>query len=231
MRRGILDNLYLAMFAPVFVLVAYVIYLVFMVVSNEAVMGAVQRIFYFHVGSAVSCYVSVVVLFISSLIYLNRRKEKADCLIESASEVGFVLCTIVLLTGMIWAKAAWNTYFNWEPRLVSFLILWLLLLALNLLRAFSEPSKVADHCAVLGILCAVTVPLVVFSVRMLPQLAQLHPQVVSKGGMQDTYFKETFFASVAALTFLQFFLVWVRYKIACFERTLIRVRNDDGIDA
>ena len=189
-----------------------------MVVPNERVMGPVQRIFYFHVGSAVACYVSVGIVLVASLFYLATRNFKADVISQAAGEVGFLFCTIVMITGMIWGHAAWNTWFRWEPRLITFLLLWLIFLAFNLLRTFGNQSRIPNHCAVLGIVGAITVPLVVLSIKLLPELAQLHPQVVDRGGLKDDSYVHTMFLSMGALVMLQGVLIWLRTRIGFLER-------------
>lgn len=202
----------------VVLLVAYALYLVFLIVPNERIMGPVQRIFYFHVASAMACYCAFGVVLVSSLGYLATRSKKADLLSEAAGEVGFVFCTIVLLTGMIWGHSAWNTWFRWEPRLVSFLLLWIIFLSFNALRMFGDIARTPMHSAVLGILGAVTVPLVVFSINFLPQSAQLHPQVVGNvGGLAHPSFKQTLAVATFALIGLQGYLIWIRYRIGLLE--------------
>lgn len=189
-------------------------YLVFMLVPNERSMGPVQRIFYFHVGSALACYVAFGIVFISALAYLGTRQWKFDALAAAASEVGLTFCTIVLLTGMIWAKSSWNTYFRWEPRLVTFLILWLIFLATVLLRAFGSGHKTAVNAAILGILGALNIPLVVFAIKFLPQSAQLHPQVREV----NTTMQWTLVLAAISLILLQGLLVWIAFKLECAKR-------------
>jgi len=200
------------------VLIFYALYLVFLVVPNERVMGPVQRIFYFHVGSAVSTYIACAAVLIGGLGYLATRRAEYDVLLEAGGELGFVFCLIVMASGMIWGHAAWNTWFNWEPRLVSFLILTLIFFSFNALRVFGDPKKIAQHCAVLGILGAVTVPLVVFSIQLLPQFAQLHPQVVGNRGLKDPSFETALFLTMGALVLFTIELIWLRFKIGVIER-------------
>jgi heme exporter protein C len=209
--------LYIAI-ALTFLLVAVAQYYVFMVVPNEQVMGAVQRVFYFHVGSALACYAAFAVVFVASLMYLATRSERADLLSVAAGEVGFVLCTIVLVTGMIWGHSAWNTWFRWEePRLVTFLVLWLIFLSFTVLRNFGDPTKTAVHGSILGILGAISVPIVYVSIKFLPQSARLHPEVIERGGLKDPSYWQAFGLSVVALFVLCALLVWVRYWIGSLE--------------
>lgn len=208
-------------------LVAAAQYLVFMVVPDEQVMGAVQRVFYFHVGSALACYAAFGLVFVASVTYLATRKERADILSVAAGEVGFVLCTIVLVTGMIWGHSAWNTWFRWEePRLVTFLVLWLIFLSFTILRNFGDPAKTAIHGSVLGILGALSVPIVYISIKFLPQSARLHPEVIERGGLKDPSYWWAFGASVFALMALGALLIWLRYRIGVTER---RIALEDSL--
>ncbi len=204
--------------ALVFMLVSCAQYYVFMLVPNEQVMGAVQRVFYFHVASALACYASIAVVFVASVTFLATRKEGADLLALSAGEVGFVLCTIVLATGMIWGHSAWNTWFRWEePRLVTFVVLWLIFLSFTVLRNFGDSAKTAVHGSVLGILGAITVPIVYVSIRFLPQSARLHPEVIERGGLKEPTYWQAFGLSVVALLGLCALLIWLRYRLGGLE--------------
>lgn len=195
-------------------------YLAFVYAPNERVMGPVQRIFYFHVGSAIACYLATGVLFVASLLYLAHRSTTADLVGEAAGEVGFVFCTIVMATGMIWGNAAWNTPFRWEPRLVTFLLLWLIFLAFILLRIFGDPRRVAQHSAVLGILGAITVPIVWYSVKLLPAFEQLHPQVIERRGVENDQMKLALYWSMGTLSLLGAYLIWIRTCVGLVERRL-----------
>lgn len=215
-----LEKFQSAIISAVSLSVLYALYLVFMVVPNERVMGPIQRIFYFHVGSAVACYCAAGIVLLGSLMYLATRNIKHDYLSHAAAEVGLLFCTITLISGMIWGKSAWNTWFDWrEPRLVTFLLLWIIFFSLNLFRTLGDPDRMARQASALGILSALTVPLVVFSVKLLPQSAQLHPQVVENSGLKHPTYWTAFFLSMAALTALQFLLIWLRWRIAALERT------------
>jgi heme exporter protein C len=199
-------------------LVALANYYVFMVVPDELVMGAVQRVFYFHVASALACYAAFAVVFVASLTFLATRKVRADLLAVAAGEVGFVLCSVVLVTGMIWGHSAWNTWFRWEePRLVTFLVLWLIFLSFTVLRNFGDQAKTAVHGSILGLLGALSVPIVYVSIKFLPQSARLHPEVIERGGLKDPSYWQAFGVSVAALMALCATLIWLRYRIGRVE--------------
>jgi heme exporter protein C len=203
---------------------------IFMIVPTEQVMGAVQRVFYFHVASALACYAAFGVVFVGSVAYLVTRIEKADILSAAAGEVGFVLCTIVLITGMIWGHSAWNTWFRWEePRLVTFLVLWLIFLSFTVLRNFGDPTKTAVHGSILGILGALSVPLVYVSIKFLPQSARLHPEVIERGGLKDPTYWQAFGISVVALLSLCALLVWLRYRVGILEKHARLIQTQEEI--
>lgn len=193
-------------------------YFVFMIVPNEQIMGAVQRVFYFHVATAFACYAAFFVVFVASVSYLTSRNKNHDIISVAAGEVGFVFCTIVLVTGMIWGHCAWNTWFRWEePRLVTFLVLWLIFLSFTVLRNFGDPAKTAVHGSILGIIGAASVPLVYASIKLLPQSARLHPEVIERGGLKDPSYWQAFGISVIGMLLLCALLVWVRYRIGVAE--------------
>ena len=214
-------SLHLPSVVTTFLLVGVAQYFIFMVVPNEQVMGAVQRVFYFHVAAALACYAAFAVVFVASLLYLTNRKRESDLLSVAAGEVGFVLCTIVLVTGMIWGRSAWNTWFRWEePRLVTFLVLWLIFLSFTVLRNFGDPTKTAVHGSILGILGAASVPLVYLSIKLLPQSARLHPEVIERGGLRDPSYMQAFLISVVGMLSLCAILVWIRYRVGRAEDML-----------
>jgi heme exporter protein C len=200
------------------IIVAAANYLIFMVVPNERVMGAIQRIFYFHVPSAVGCYLAVAVLLIAALAYLAVRNDAFDAVGEAAGEVGFLFCTITLASGMIWAHVAWNTWFRFEPRLASFLLLWLLFLGYMLLRRFGDRERMGAHAAVLAVLMAVSVPVVVYSINLLPASAQLHPKIIAERGLQHPAYVWALCVSMLGVAALVTALIALRARIGMEER-------------
>ena len=213
MNNRWLSAIYIPLAVVTLLAISVTMYYVFMVVPNERVMGAVQRIFYFHVGSALSCYLAFAVVFFASLLYLGTRSNLADIIAESSAEVGFMLATLVLASGMIWGHSAWNTWFRWEPRLISFLLLWLIFGGYNVLRVYGDKSRIRAHAAVVGIVGSITVPIVIYSIKLLPQVAQLHPQVVDKGGLKHPSFKYALLMATVSLALLTIQLIVLRVRI------------------
>ena len=133
------------------------------VAPDEKTMHAIQRIFYFHVPSAICSFVAFFIVFIANFAYLGTRQAKWDWLGVAGAEVGVVCSTIVLITGPIWAHPVWGIWWTWDARLTSTFVMWLLYTAYLLLRGFlDDPQRKAMFSAVFGIFAFLDVPLVVF---------------------------------------------------------------------
>jgi len=206
--------------------VFYAIYQVFLVVPNERVMGAVQRIFYFHVAAAMSCYAMIGVLLTGSIVYLATKRVFWDQVAEAGGAVAVMFCTIVLFSGMIWGHSAWNTWWRWEPRLVSFLVLWLILLGYVLLRVIlREDERLGAFSAVLGIIAAVNVPIVIFSIRLLAPQEQLHPEVVAQQGLKDPRFVWALLTANLGIFMMSIMLLLQRLRLAVLESRLVEIER------
>src|SRR5215471_1885591 len=147
------------LFAMVVVaLLGYGMYQALVVAPTEETMADAQRIFYVHVPAAIAAYTLFTINFIASLIFLFKRKQAADAWAKVSAEVGLVFATVVLITGPIWARYAWGTWWTWEPRLTTFLILWLLYVSYMILRRASEGGSASTLAAALPVFAFVHVP-------------------------------------------------------------------------
>ncbi len=141
------------------------------VAPTEETMGEIQRIFYYHVPSAWLTFLFFFISFIASIVYLlSKRKHPlralgADALALASAEVGVVFCTVVLITGPIWARPVWGIWWTWDERLTSTLVLWLIYCSYLLLRRFAAGPQMQTLAAVLAIFGYVDVPIVYFSTR------------------------------------------------------------------
>ncbi len=150
---------------------------------TEFMMGDVQRIFYFHVPSAWIAFIAYFLVFCCSIAYLATRKTAWDRKALAAAEVGTLFCTIVLLTGPLWAKPVWGIWWTWDARLTSTFVLWLIYLSYLLLRsALKDSPKTALLSAVVGILGFLDVPVVYFAIRL---WRTQHPKPVIFGGAKS----------------------------------------------
>jgi len=206
------------------ILIPLSLYMIFMIVPSERVMGAVQRLFYYHVASAISCYVAFSIVFLASIGYLVSLNRLWAVINGAAGEVGFIFCTTPLATGMIWGKAAWNTWFRWEPRLVTCLLLWLIWFSFIILRSFGEKQRIDTQSAISGVLGSLTVPLVWLSVKLLPQVAQLHPQVIEQRGLKHYLFGAGLGLATITLIILTIFFLCIRVRIGLLESSVFSKR-------
>ena len=133
--------------------------------APDASGGPLQRIFYFHVPSAWVAYLGFAVVFISSIAFLRTGARRWDLLAHGAAEIGVVFCSLVLITGPIWARPVWGTWWQWDARLTSALVLWLTYVGYLFLRALAtDRSGVGRIAAIVGIVGFINVPIVHFSV-------------------------------------------------------------------
>ena len=131
----------------------------------EAAQGLAQKIYYIHVPAALSAYLALGIVALMSIVYLWLRDERADRLAEGAGEVALVFLTAVLLTGPLWGKPVWGTWWTWDMRLTLTLFLWFLTAGYLVLRgAVDEPGMRARYSAVLGILAVLLIPFIHLSV-------------------------------------------------------------------
>ena len=156
----------------------------FIFAPEDLSQGPPQRIFYVHVPSAWIGFMAFFVVFIYSIKYLIKRDLRSDEIAAASAEVGLVFTTGVLITGPIWARPVWGVYWSWDPRLTSFLVLWLIYLSYVALRQYvPDPATRAKFSAVLGIVGFLDVPIVYLSVQW---WRALHPAsvVFARGGPQ-----------------------------------------------
>jgi heme exporter protein C len=176
--------------------------------------GIAQKIFYFHVSSAWTAFHGFLLALVGGIGYLRSRKDHWDLLNHASVEVAMLFCTLVVFTGPIWAKPVWGRYWNAEPRLLSFTIMWFTYAAFLVLRgALAGSSRRAPICAVYSILASINVPLVYYSVRMVRSEAQLHPRDI---GLSPKM-RLTLYFTLLCFTLLWIGLTSMRFRIARIE--------------
>ena len=185
---------------------------------TEQTMGDIQRIFYYHVPSAWTSFVFFFVNFLASIWYLIKRRLSADALALASAEIGVVFCTIVLITGPLWAKPVWGIWWTWDARLTTTLVLWLIYVSYLILRRFSDSQQTPTLAAALAIFGFLDVPIVYMSIRW---WRTQHPQPVIGGGANtgiDPEMRFALFVNWAAFLALAALLAWFRYRIAIGEQ-------------
>lgn len=144
---------------------------------REATMGAIQKVFYVHLPSAINTFLACMTVFVASVGFLISRRSWWDDLAAASAKVAVVLCSVVLATGMIWGKSAWGAWWTWSPRLTFSLLLWLLYVVYLIIRtSIDSPQRRSLVAAVYGVVAFLDVPLVYLSARLLPDI---HPASIS----------------------------------------------------
>ena len=201
----------------IFIFFIISLWLIFVYAPTERVMGPVQKIFYFHVPSAIVTFLSFLVVFIASIVYLSTKNTHWDNIGKSSAEIGVFFCTIVLITGPVWAKEAWGTWWTWEARLTTTLILWLIYVAYLLIRKYSENrEQAARFSSVLGIVGFLDVPIIYFSVKW---WRGQHPIIFGpdKESALEPAMLHAFLFSLFTFILFYLFLLLVRTKISMLE--------------
>jgi heme exporter protein C len=194
----------------------------------EAKQGAAQKIFYIHVPAAWVAFLAFGLVAIASAIYLWLRDQRLDRFAESSAEVGVVFTTVVLITGPLWAKPIWGTYWAWwDVRLVSTLFLWFIYVSYIVLRgAVESPDMRARYSAVLGILGALLIPFIHLSVYL---FATMHPRPIVGKPSAPSLPNEmllTLFISLIAFTLLYLAFVTARYHYAAERDAILHTMED-----
>jgi heme exporter protein C len=192
--------------------------MVFVYAPREAVMGDVQRVFYFHVAAGWVGALAFLMTAIAGGVYLVRRDRKWDRAAVASVEIGVVFTFINIVSGAIWARPIWNTWWTWDPRLVTATIMLLLYLAYLMLRqGIDDPDRRARFGAIYGIVAFVSVPITFLSIRI---FRTIHPVVIGSGdptaeGAFDMTppMLQAFMFSLLTFTFIYLTLLWYRVRL------------------
>ena len=203
--------------------------MVFFYAPMEAVMGPVQRVFYFHVAAGWVGMLSFLVAAIAGMAYLIKGNHKWDIVGLSAVEIGIVFAFINIVTGAIWARPIWNTWWTWDPRLTTATVMELIYLAYLMLRqGIEDPDRRARFGAVYAIVGFLSVPLTFFSARL---FRTIHPVVIgtndpSAQGQFDMTPKmlQAFMFSLLTFTFIFADLLWHRIRLGRLAEKVEQLR-------
>ncbi len=218
-----------ALAAAIFVSFLAALYTAFIYAPTEQLQGDVQRIFYFHVSLAWLAYLSFFVVFLSSLLYLWKRADHWDVAARCSAEIGVIFTTLVLITGMLWGRPIWGTWWTWDARLTTTLILWAVYVVYLMLRAYSsDRARGARYGAILGIIGFADVPIVQMSVVW---WRTLHPgPVVSLEGQEHLppEMLVAMMVSLVAFTLLYVFLMRQRMRIEWMKEEVQQLMESEG---
>ena len=210
---------YLSILAFALVLFAFVRVLFFTPV--EQTMGLVQKVFYFHMSAAWVGMLAFLAAAAFGILYLSRKDLKWDTLTAASVEVGLLFTVICILSGMIWARPIWNTWWTWDPRLTTVTIMAFTYIAFILLRrGVDNPVRRARFSAVYAIIGFISVPLTFFSARL---LRTIHPVVFGGGETEmnlNPQMVGTLLISLAAFTVLYIALLLQRARLMAQQEEL-----------
>ncbi|MFQ5900343.1 MAG: cytochrome c biogenesis protein [Thermodesulfobacteriota bacterium] len=196
------------------------IYAVFRIAPTERIMGDVQRIFYFHATIAIESLLAAFLVFIASAMYLWQKDPMWDRLAASAAEIVILFSSLVLITGMLWARPIWNAWWTWDPRLVSTLILWFIYVAYFMVRAsVPDAGKRARFSAIIGIVGFVDVPII----RISAKWRSMHPLLSEEGGGLNPLMRNIWLFVIVSFTFLLIWFLWYRVNLAKLEDEVQRL--------
>ena len=203
-----------------------ILYLIFFWIPTERNLGVSQRIFYFHVPLAWTGFLAFFFVLAGSVGYLWKRTQGWDHLAYAAAEIGVLFTTLMLVTGIIWAKPVWGIWWTWDPRLTTSLILWLIYVAYLMLRAYSpRGDQGARFAAVLGIAGFIDVPIVYLSIVW---WRTVHPQAMvgpAATGDLDPSMRSLLMIATLTFTLLFAYLLWDRVSLRRSEEDVAVARG------
>lgn len=202
------------------------LYWVFFKAPFEAVMGAAQKIFYFHVPAASALYLGAFVCFLGSAAYLVQATPQRDAFARAGADVAVTFGLMVLTSGPIWAKPIWGVYWTWEPRLMTSLLSVMIYVAYVVLRAFvGDGDGERKFSAALGVLGAANLPIIHYSVQ---KWGGNHPRVISNGGggLAHPDMKIALSLGFATFACLAISMVWMRYRLHLAQARLVAAEEE-----
>src|SRR5512143_1969302 len=223
--RGRVDVLVLVL-AALMILVGIVLVFGMAPTVTAVAGGDVQRIFYFHVGIAWIAGLALFITFIASILYLARGEQrKYDIVAASSAEIGVTFGVMVLISGMLWARPVWNTWWTWDPRLTTTAITEFLYIAYLMLRgAVDDPQRRARFSAVYGIIGFVSVPITYFSTRW---FQTIHPDLGQTPGFGLTAsMRPPMFIAIIAFTLVYIVLVLIRSRVERSADEVAKLKYD-----
>ena len=197
----------------------------------ELTMGKVQKVFYFHVAASWTGMLGFLVATVAAIAYLKTGALKWDTASMAGIEIGVVFIGLGIVSGMIWARPVWNTWWTWDPRLTTTLIMELIYAAYMLLRSgLDDLQRRARLSAVYAIVGFISVPLTFLSIRV---FRTIHPAVLVRSSnstvgafAMTSRMQAAFFSSLAAFTILFVALYWHRYRLGLKQNEVQQKRME-----
>lgn len=211
------------------ILLAISAYLALVFAPRELVMGDVQRVFYFHIGTAWTALLGFILAAVFSVIYLIKKDLLWDRLQVAAIEVSLVFFLITIVLGSIWARPAWNTWWTWDPRLTTAAVTELIYIAYFMLRqGIDDPDRRARFGAVYALVGGISAPITFFAIRL---FRTIHPVVIgganaeAEGGFSMTAdMRVAFFFALFAFTVIFIDLFWNRIVLGNLQNKVEQLK-------
>jgi heme exporter protein C len=201
------------------------IWMIFLYAPTDAIEGDAQRIFYFHLPSAILGMLAFGIVTIGGIMYLWKKDERWDWIARAAAELGAVFLTFALITGSIWGRTTWGTWWTWDARLTTTLILWFIYIGYLMLRSYMGRTAASARAgAVLAIIGIIDVPIIYESVNW---WRTLHPQQVLPIGSSPQLPPEmllTLLVAFVTFTLLFSFLITQLYQLEKMQTLVQRLR-------
>ena len=216
------------------VVLAVATYLALVFAPTELVMGDVQRVFYFHIGTAWTALIGFILAAVFSVSYLITKNLKWDRLEVAAIEVSMVFFFITIVLGSIWARPAWNTWWTWDPRLTTAAVTELIYAAYFMLRqGIDDPERRARFGAVYALIGGLSAPITFFAIRF---FRTIHPVVIggtnaeAEGGFSMTAdMRVAFFFALFAFTVIFIDLFWHRIRLGELQNKVEQLKLQSSI--
>jgi heme exporter protein C len=201
------------------------VYMTWIFSPPDAVLGENVRIFFQHVAPALVAYGLFGGTLLCGVMFLWKGDLKYDVLGAVTIKLGLLFTTITLLSGMIWADAAWGTPWNWDPRETTTLILWIAYACILAYRAsVSDRESRAQFGSIYGI---VAFPMVILSYLSIRIWETLHPIVIEPTGLQmEVEHMMTLFVAMIAVIMIALILVELSYKVDSAQEKLMRIKME-----
>ncbi len=197
--------------------------MVFWFTPMERTMGLVQKVFYFHVAANWIGMLGFLVAAVAGGLFLARGGREWDVLGVASVEIGLAFSLIGIVTGSIWARPIWNTWWTWDPRLVTVAVMELVYVAYFMLRqGIEDPDRRARYAAVYAIVGFLSVPLTFLSIRM---YRSIHPVVITSSSAQlSSEMFRTFMFSLFTFTIIFIDLLWHRVRLGQLQERIEQMR-------
>jgi len=187
----------------------------------ERLQGEVYKILYLHVPSAFCAFTCAFIMFVLSIVYLKNRKIICLNIARACAEVGLIFTVATLVTGSIWGKTTWGTWWTWDARLTTTFVLGLLYCGyLMLWLTISDVEKKGVLCSVLGIFIFCDVPIIYKSVVWWRTLHQPPSLFSGEGNTMSTVIYHQLIISIIAFIALSLWLIWQRAQNIALQNTM-----------